>query len=302
MIEEGALKQKARAKWIQLGDSNTRYFSDVMTERSQRKQIVELQAISGNRITDTESIQREIVDFYKSLIGTASQTLFAIDKMVMCNGAKLTQQQRIELCRDVTTEEIYEGLCSIGDDKAPGVDAYNAFFFKKAWPTVKDEVMEAAMDFFKSGKLYRAINCTAITLEPKVSKPKTVKEFSPIACCTVLYKLISKVLAARIQGVIGTVINEAQAGFIPGRKIADNIILAHELVNAYTRKNVSTRCMIKIDLQKAYDSVEWHYMKQVMEELGFPQLFISWVMECVQTVNYSIAVNGEPTKPFNAAK
>lgn len=78
--------------------------------------------------------------------------------------------------------------------------------------------------------------------------------------------------------MIGTLINEAQAGFIPRRKIADNIILAHELVKAYTRKNMSHRVMIKLDLQKAYDSVEWSFMKQVMEELGFPKLFIGWVM------------------------
>lgn len=72
----------------------------------------------------------------------------------------------------MTTEEIYDGLCSIGDEKAPGLDGYNAFFFKKAWHIVKDKVMEAIMEFFKCGKLYRAINCTTIMLVPKVSKPK----------------------------------------------------------------------------------------------------------------------------------
>uniref|UniRef100_A0A1U7VD07 Uncharacterized protein LOC104212194 n=1 Tax=Nicotiana sylvestris TaxID=4096 RepID=A0A1U7VD07_NICSY len=205
------------------------------------------------------------------------QAIPAIDKLVLHKGAKLNQQQRIELCKDVTPAE-------------------------KAWPIVKDEVTGAVMEFFTTGKLYRAINCTAITLVPKVPKPKTIKEFRTIACCTILYKMISKILEARIQGIISTIINESQAGFIPGRKIADNILLAHELVKAYTRKNISPRCMIKIDLHKVHDSVEWPYMKQVMEELRFPQLFTSWVMECIQTVDYSIVVNAEPTKPFNAAK
>lgn len=57
-----------------------------------------------------------------------------------------------------------------------------------------------------------------------------------------------------------TVISEAQSGFIPWRKIAENIILATELVKAYQRKHISSRCMIKIDLQKAYDSMEWVYL------------------------------------------
>lgn len=64
-----------------------------------------------------------------------------------------------------------------------------------------------------------------------------------------------------MQKVIATVINEAQSGFIPGRKIVDNIILATELVRAYQRKHISPRCMIKIDLQEAYDSVEWVYLE-----------------------------------------
>lgn len=60
--------------------------------------------------------------------------------------------------------------------------------------------------------------------------------------------------------------------------------------------------MIKIDLQKAYDSVEWPYLEQVMVELGFPYKFISWIMACVTTVNYTILFNGETSEPFNAAK
>ena len=102
--------------------------------------------------------------------------------------------------------------------------------------------------------------------------------------------------------VIHTIISDSQAGFIPGRKIGDNIILAHELVKAYTRKNVAPRSMLKIDLQKAYDFVEWPFLEQLMEGLSFPDLFTQWVMKCVKTVNYTIVVNGQNTQRFDAAK
>lgn len=75
-----------------------------------------------------------------------------------------------------------------------------------------------------------------------------------------------------------TVISEKQEGSIPGRKIGDNIILAHELVKGYNRKHISPRCMIKIDLEKAYDSLEWIYLDQVMTQLGFSRRFVDWVM------------------------
>lgn len=102
----------------------------------------------------------------------------------------------------------------------------------------------------------------------------------------------------RIQKLIASIITETQSGFIPGRKVVDNVIMAHELIKAYTRKHISPRCMIKIDIQKVYDTVDWRFLKQMLTELKFPQKFINWVMECVTIVNYSIMINGEPTPPF----
>lgn len=170
--------------------------------------------------------------------------------------------------------------------------------FTKAWKTVGPEIIKAVKKFFESSKMNRSINCTSVTLIPKNDHPATVKVYSPIACCTMLYKIISKVLVSRLQKVIALVVCEAQTGFIPGRKISDNIFLAQELVKSYTRKNVSPRCMIKIDLQKAYDSVELVYLEQVLDELGFPRKFTKWIMECVKTMNYFIMVNGDLQLPL----
>lgn len=109
-------------------------------------------------------------------------------------------------------------------------------------------------------------------------------------------------LAKRLQTVIHTIISDSQTGFIPGRRIADNIILAHELVKAYTRKNISHRSMLKIDLLKAYDYVKWRYLEQVMTELGFPDRFTHWIMTCVTTISYLTVVNGNASQAFEAAK
>ncbi|XP_015162891.1 uncharacterized protein [Solanum tuberosum] len=171
-------------------------------------------------------------------MGSSTVNLLAVNKLVMRAGPTLSHQQRIEMCATVTELEIINSLKAIGEDKAPGIDSYNV--------------------------IYRNINCTAVTRVPKVSSPMNIKEYIPIACCTVLYKIIGKILATRLQKVISTIINPTQAGFVLGRRIGDNIIMAHEIVKSYTRKHVSPRCMIKIDLQKAYDSVEWIYLEQLL--------------------------------------
>ncbi|XP_019258406.1 PREDICTED: uncharacterized protein LOC109236665 [Nicotiana attenuata] len=125
MVEEKILQQKAR-NWIKLGDANNKFFSAVIKERQQRKQLVELQTLSGNTITDHAAIKEEIVSFYKSLMGTSAHVLLAVDKMVMRKGPTLTKQHQQDLIAKVTCQEIDEALKGIGNDKAPGIDGYNA--------------------------------------------------------------------------------------------------------------------------------------------------------------------------------
>ncbi|XP_056695389.1 uncharacterized protein [Spinacia oleracea] len=105
-----------------------------------------------------------------------------------------------------------------------------------------------------------------------------------------------------MQSVIGTVVSCSQSGFIPGRSISDNILLSCELVKCYSRKHISPRCMIKVDLKNAYDSLEWPFLKTMLSELGFPVKFVNWVMQCLYSVSYSILINGCPTKPIPAKK
>ncbi|XP_019257656.1 PREDICTED: uncharacterized protein LOC109235863 [Nicotiana attenuata] len=76
----------------------------------------------------------------------------------------------------------------------------------------------------------------------------------------------------------------------------------HELVKGYGRRGVSPRCMMKLDMQKAYDSIEWGFMEQVMNAMAFPEQFVKWIMCCMQSVNYSILINGSLTQPFEARK
>ncbi|KAH0701659.1 hypothetical protein KY285_015937 [Solanum tuberosum] len=256
-----------------------------------------------------EDVYSAVKDFFKTgtickIINCTTITLVPkIPNPVTVKGFRpIAYHQQLKLCEEVNDQEIWDGLKGITDDKAPGIDGYTACVFKKTWQAVKEDVYSAVKDFFKTGTICKIINCTTITLVPKIPNPVTVKGFRPIACYTVLYKIIAKVMATSMQKIMPSIICEAQAGFIPGRRICDNIILAQELVQAYIRKHISARCMIKIDLQKAYDSVEWIYLEQVLEELCFPAQFRRWIMQCVTTVNYTVLVNGAPTDSFDVAK
>lgn len=99
-----------------------------------------------------------------------------------------------------------------------------------------------------------------------------------------------------------TKVIEAQAGFIPGKHIGDDIRLATELLKGYTNKHISPICVIKVDLKKPYDYLEWSFLETVMLEMGFHLQFVRWVMKCVTTVSFSILLNGKPTPLFQAKK
>ncbi|XP_019252836.1 PREDICTED: uncharacterized protein LOC109231644 [Nicotiana attenuata] len=161
----------------------------------------------------------------------------------------------------------------INDNKAPRCDGYNSFFFQKTWHILGDEVTAAVIEFFNSADMCKAINYTTITMMPKVMNPTTIKEFRPISYY-----------------------------FVQGRLITNNIIMSHELVKGYGSKSISPRCMLKIDMQKAYDSIERVYIEQVMKLLGFPKLFAEWIIARICTVSYSVVINGKPVVPFEEKK
>ena len=96
---------------------------------------------------------------------------------------------------------------------------------------------------------------------------------------------------------IGEVISESQSAFIKGRQILDGILVANEIVDE-ARKTKKELILFKVDFEKAYDTVDWSYLDEVMSKMGFPLLWRKWIKECVGTAIASVLVNGSPTDEF----
>ncbi|CAN1159330.1 LINE-1 retrotransposable element ORF2 protein [Linum perenne] len=183
-------------------------------------------------------------------------------------------------------------LFEMASEKAPGPDGYSAAFYKQCWNEVGEDVLDAMNDFFCSGKLHPSVNSTILTLIPKKPNATSMRDYIPISCCNTIYKALSKVLANRICSVLPSLVGYSQSAFIKGRMISDNVILAHELLSRYSQKTVSPRCALKIDLMKAFDSVEWGYIGDMLVAMGFPGRYIRWIMVCFNSTRFSVNLNG----------
>ncbi|GJZ07586.1 RNA-directed DNA polymerase, eukaryota, reverse transcriptase zinc-binding domain protein [Tanacetum coccineum] len=205
----------------------------------------------------------------------------------------LSNDEAEEMIKEVSDKEIKVALFDIGDNKAPGPDGFSSVFFKKAWNVVGKDVCDGIKEFFSKGQMLGELNATLITLIPKIQNPLKVSDFKPIACCNVLYKCINKILTNRIKGALKKLVQNNQSSFIPGRLIQDNILLSQEILRGYGRKNGPKRCAIKIDLQKAYDTISWSFLETILYRFGFHSRMVGWIMQCVQTAGFTICINGE---------
>ncbi|GKD84506.1 putative RNA-directed DNA polymerase, eukaryota, reverse transcriptase zinc-binding domain protein [Tanacetum coccineum] len=197
------------------------------------------------------------------------------------------------MVRDVTDDEIKSVMFSMGDDRAPGHDGFTAAFFKKAWDVVGGDITCAIRDFFFSnGKLLKELNHTIISLIPKVTTPARINDYRPISCCNVLYKCISKIIANRVKEGLGDIFSINQSAFVPGHRISNNILLTQELMRNYHRRRGPLRCAFKVDIQKAYDTVDWNFLETILVGFGFHPKMVQWIMVCVSGASYSISVNG----------
>ncbi|XP_021866715.1 uncharacterized protein [Spinacia oleracea] len=276
--------QKAKESWAKGGDENSAIFYKSIRARVLQNSVYAIHDMEGNWVCDEQSVVNAFLQYYQKLLGSKTTHRSCIMPEVVAAGPVLTLVQGQQLITQVTGDEVKVAMFSINGDKAPGPDGFGSLFIKENWHIVSGDVTKAVLDFFKTGKLLKEINSTTITLIPKTKCPSNVTEFRPISCCNVIYKCITKILCERMKVVLPELIAENQGAFVHGRFIMHNIMICQEVVRQYGRKNASPSCLIKLDMQKAYDTIEWGFLEEMLLALGFPAQFIKWILGDSQSI------------------
>lgn len=206
---------------------------------------------------------------------------------------RCTAADQTKLTRPVSEEEIREVLFKMPNDKSPGPDGFTTEFFRSSWSIIAKDFTTAVQSFFSKGFLPKGLNATILALIPKKDSAQEMRDYRPISCCNVLYKVISKIIANRLKDTLPQCISYNQSAFIKDRLLVENLLLATEIVKDYHKEDVSPRCAMKIDIAKAFDSIHWPFLLKTLKALNMPDEFIHWIELCICTASFSVQVNGE---------
>ncbi|GAU10224.1 hypothetical protein TSUD_421490, partial [Trifolium subterraneum] len=299
--EEGYWKQRAKMHWLQEGDMNTRFFHMSATVRSKKKKVTKLTADNG---TEAHT-QEELCEVAKSYFDTLfKQRDGDHDPVLNLIQPRVTKDDNLVLTAPITKVEIQQALFQMHPDKSPGPDGFNPAFYQRFWEQCSDDIFSAASTWLERGYFPTSLNDTNICLIPKCDNHTSMKDLRPISLCNVLYKMISKVLANRLKCCLDKCVSQEQSAFVEGRSILDNALIATEVIHPLKRKTNGRRgeLPLKIDISKAYDKVDWGFLRGVMTRMGFTDVWIRWVMMCVSSVNYSVLMNSDRVGPISPGR
>lgn len=203
--------------------------------------------------------------------------------------------------RPVTVDEVESILKLCAKEKSPGPDGWQVEFYLGIWDIIGDELCQLVEETRCKGFISGAMNSTFIALIPKVTKPSSFDDFRPISLCNFIYKLIPKIIVERLKPFLANCITSEQFGFLHHRLIHDVVGLAQEGIHTIKTKDIPV-ILLKLGLVKAYDKIDWTFLRLLLLHIGLEQDLVGWIMACVTNVKFAVLVNGSPSPFFSSSR
>lgn len=279
--------------WLMDGDRNTHFFHLSTIFRRKNNKILMIKDETGNSITNPNDINNAIMEHY--------QNLFLSEHLPP--PPDIISNESLNCCQIPAMMEVKEAIFSIGRSKALGDDGYYAHFYHHFWEAIRMDCFNCVKDIFTSLDMPKSMHSTLISLIPKIDNPLRLNNFRPISLVNTSYKIITKILVQRIRPYLKDIISPNHNSFIPGRGSEENFIIASEILHTMNKKKGKKGLFaLKLDLEKAYDRLEWPFIEHCLKRLNFTYDSIKLIMSCVNAGQSCFQVNGNRTNDFTPSR
>ncbi|XP_015168633.1 uncharacterized protein [Solanum tuberosum] len=274
-LESSILKQKTQLHWFREGDANSKYFHVVM--RGRRKKLFIHKICTDNKewVQGDDNIAKTACTHFQHIFSGHENRI--VEGILQCIPRMITPEQNQKLQGMPTMEELQQVVYSMNLNSAPGPDGFGGKLYQVCWDIIKHDILEAVKSFFCGSIMPKFMSHACLVLLPKVEHPNKFNEFRPISLSNFTNKIISKLLCLRLAPILPLLISENQSGFVRGRSISENIMLAQEINHGIKKANEGDNVVIKFDMAKAYDRVSWSFTCLVPRKMGFGETFIDLV-------------------------
>ena len=290
----------------ELQDSNcqSHAFFHALHESHARFNVVRVED-NGEMHTEPQFIIGKCEQFFRHLFrsdGTLDEHVrHARDVLLSGVSNDVSQEYVLALEADITEQEVETVVSQLPNEKSPGWDGLTNEFFKKYIMYLKGPLTFLFQKVWSSGFMPSSWKIGLIRLLPKVPSPSSFAQWRPISLMSGIYKIFAKVIANRLQSILPTIVHKAQYGFIKGRDILQNILNV-QMAMDYVKESKQELVMVQLDLEKAYDNVEWSFMVELMSKMGFGERISRLVYVLGEDAVSHIMMNGGITCPIPLQK
>ena len=288
-LERTVARLRSRIRFLKDGDANTALFHSQARFRK-RKNFISKLIQNGEVVTSQEDKHAAFFEYFDGLIGTPLVRASTLD-------LDFFHREGIDLSAldaPITEDEVWLTIKNLPADRAPGPDGYTGRFYKSCWQIIKSDLMAAILTLQQGDarKLW-LLNSAYLTLIPKKEEAYLPTDYRPISLVHSFAKLFTKILANRLAPMLKELVATNQSAFVQGRCIHDNYMLVQQTIKLLHKKKVPS-IFLKLDISKAFDSVSWSFLLEILQHLGFGTAWCNLVSRLLTTASTRILVNGEP--------